>query len=286
VAGTRTLRYESETGGWEVVLAEPDVRLRRDVLVLEDYAERAAEPVRQRHLPPLFIPLIVNFGPPYRLLDPHDSGVAAQYGSFTSGLGETGAVTESPGTARCVQVNLTPLGARRVFGVPMHELADQVVPLADLFGREAEHLEERLAEAPHATARLSLVESFISARLADAAAPRPDVAYAWRRLSETGGSLRIGTLAAELGCSRKHLAGQFRDQLGLAPKAAARLLRFNRALRLVERGLDGAEVAFRCGYADQAHFVKEFRRFSGSTPAALATTAEVRFLQDADGLAA
>jgi AraC-like DNA-binding protein len=179
-------------------------------------------------------------------------------------------VTESPGTASCVQVNLTPLGARRFLGLPMHELADRVVPLADVLGRAADRLEEQLADARDAEARLALVESLLVGRLADAAPARPDVAYGWRRLEETGGRLRIGALADELGCSRRHLNAQFRDHVGLPPKVVARLIRFNRALPLVERGVAGVEVAYRCGYADQAHLVNEFRRFSGSTPAAFA----------------
>jgi AraC-like DNA-binding protein len=279
-AGTRVIRHESDRGCWELAVREPDASLRGDVLVVEDYEERVAGPVRQRHLPPVFVPLILNFGPPYRVLDPADPAVSAERGSFTGGLSESGAVTESPGTARCVQVNLTPLGARRVLGVPMHELLDRVVPLDDLLGREAGRLEERLAEAPDAGARLSIAESFLRARLAATAPPRPDVVYAWGRLSETGGRVRIGALASELGCSRKHLAAQFHDQVGLPPKAVARLVRFNRALRLLERGVEGSEVAFRCGYSDQAHFVNEFRRFSGITPTALARDARVPFVQD------
>ena len=278
---TRVARQESDAGRWQLVLREPDTRLRGDVLVLEDYDERVGEPVRQRHLPPTFVPLIFNFGPPYRLLDPVHPGASSEYGSFTGGLSESGAVTESSGRALCVQANLTPLGARRVLGVPMAELAERVVPLADVVGGVADRLEERLAETDDVNARLALVEGFLLARLADAAPARPDVAYAWRRLVETGGRLRIGALAAELGCSRKHLTAQFREHVGLQPKVAARLVRFNRALRLVQRGLDGADVAHRCGYTDQAHLVREFRRFSGSTPAAFAQAEEVQFLQDA-----
>ncbi len=285
-ARTRVIRHENDTGSWELAVRKPDARLRADVLVVEDYAEGVVGPVRQRHLPPVFIPLILNFGPPYRVLDPFDPAVFAERGSFAGGLSESGAVTESPGSARCVQVNLTPLGARRVLGVPMHELCDRVVPLDDVLGREAGRLEERLAEAPDAGTRLSLVESFLCGRLADAVSARPDVTYAWRRLAETSGRLRIGALAAELGCSRKHLAEQFHDQVGLAPKAVARLVRFNDALRLLQRGLASAEVAFRCGYSDQAHFVNEFRRFSGTTPTAFARAAEVPFVQDGAALAA
>jgi AraC-like DNA-binding protein len=285
-AATRVIRHESESGGWALALRAPDSRLRAEVLVLEDYDERMAEPVRRRHLPAGFVPPILNTGPPYRLLDAADPAVSAAYGSFTAGLGESGAVSESSGTARCVQVNLTPLGAYRLLGVPMHELRDRVVPLADVFGGPAERLEERLANTSGSDARLAIVESFLLARLAETAPARPDVAYAWRRLAETGGRLRIGALAAELGCSRKHLASHFRDHVGLPPKAVARLLRFNKALRFLEGGLRAAEVAYRCGYTDQAHFVNEFRRFSGSTPGAFARTPEVPFLQDADARAA
>ncbi|MGH7357899.1 MAG: helix-turn-helix domain-containing protein, partial [Candidatus Rokuibacteriota bacterium] len=178
-------------------------------------------------------------------------------------------------------INLTPLGARRFLGLPMHELVDRVVPLADVLGPSALRLEEQLADARGPDARLALVESFLTARIGAAEPVRPDVAYAWSRLEQTGGRVRIGALAAELGCSRKHLGVQFRDHIGLLPKAVARLLRFNRALSLVERGLDGAEIAHGCGYSDQAHFVKEFHRFSGSTPAAFARDAQVQFLQDA-----
>jgi AraC-like DNA-binding protein len=284
-AATRVIRHESDSGRWVLSLRKPDPRLRAEILVLEDYDEHMAEPVRHRHLPAGFVPLILNTGPPYRLLDAAAPADTAEYGSFTAGLGESGAVSESSGTARCVQVNLTPLGAHRLLGVPMRELTDRIVPLADVVDDTAE-LEERLANASGADARLAIVESFLLARLAETAPARPDVAYAWRRLAETGGRLRIGALAAELGCSRKHLAAHFRDHVGLPPKAAARLLRFNRALRLLESGIQGAEVAYRCGYTDQAHFVNEFRRFSGSTPGAFARTPEVPFLQDADARAA
>ena len=97
----------------------------------------------------------------------------------------------------------------------------------------------------------------------------------------------MGALAAELGCSRKHLGVQFREHIGLAPKAAARLVRFNHALRLVRDGGRTADVAQACGYADQAHLTREFRGFSGSTPRELvprlaAESAEtaVQFVQD------
>jgi AraC-like DNA-binding protein len=270
----RVVRSETEAGTWELALRPPHRRLAPDVLVLEDYREQLAEPMRERHLPAPFVVLILSFGPRY-VVD------GTPRSSFVGPLSGKAGATESSGGARCVQVNLTPLGARRLLGTPLHELGAGVVELADVIGRDAERIEERLADEPETAARLALVEELLRARLAAAPPARPDVAFAWRRLEETCGRVRIGALAAELGCSRKHLTARFHDQIGLAPKAAARLLRFDAALALVRAGRGGAEIAARCGYADQAHLVNEFRAFSGTTPAAFARSPEVRFLQDA-----
>ncbi len=82
--------------------------------------------------------------------------------------------------------------------------------------------------------------------------------------------MRISSLAAELGCSRKHLAGRFRLQVGLPPKTVARMARFQGALALSTRTAapDWAEIAAACFYADQAHLTREFGAFAGASPAA------------------
>jgi len=96
---------------------------------------------------------------------------------------------------------------------------------------------------------------------------RPEVGYAWDRLEETGGTLRIGELAREVGWSRRHLAELFRVETGVAPKAAARLIRFERACdRLRGPGRPTlAAVAADAGYVDQAHLSRDFRDLAGMT---------------------
>jgi AraC-like DNA-binding protein len=280
--GTMTLaRYEGD--GWRLFTRRPEPALRGHVVELEGFEERAAAPLRRRHLPATFVPLILNFGAPWRLFDPADERRVVQQSSFVSGLGEAGGMTEAAGEALCVQVNLTPLGARRVLGVPMHELENREVSLDDMLGREAERLEERLFEASDWASRLDLVEGFLAARLDGAPPVRPDVVRAWGRLEETGGRLRVEALASELRCSRKHLATQFRDYVGPSPKTAARILRFNRLLRLIAREPrpGWAELAASCGYADQAHLSREVRRLAGCTPRQLAGETAVTFVQDA-----
>jgi AraC-like DNA-binding protein len=150
----------------------------------------------------------------------------------------------------------------------MSEVAHRVVDLEDVFGPRAPALVEQLYEAPGWDARFTLLDSAIAARLGKHLPASPDVAWAWRRLTETEGLVTIGTLTEELGCSRRHLTARFREQVGMPPKTLARILRFERAVRRLREGGNAslAELAYECGYYDQAHFNRDFRRFAGITP--------------------
>jgi AraC-like DNA-binding protein len=119
--------------------------------------------------------------------------------------------------------------------------------------------------------RFDRLDAELLARLQGAAAPRPDVAFAWSRLQQTHGALGIGALCAELGCSRRHLAGRFAHDIGLPPKAVARVLRFRRVVALLHG--EGArapgrlgELAAAAGFYDQPHLNREFRALAGVTP--------------------
>ncbi len=155
-----------------------------------------------------------------------------------------------------------------LLGVPMDELSALVVPLEDVLGPTAPLLVERLAEAAGWTARFDLLDALIGARVEEAREPSPDVAWAWHRLVETSGRLPIGALAGELGCSRRHLIARFREAIGPAPKTAARIMRFRRAVDRL--GLDDGsrlgEIALDCGFYDQPHLNRDFRELAGTTP--------------------
>jgi AraC-like DNA-binding protein len=199
-----------------------------------------------------------------------------------------------------VQLDLTPLGAHAVFGVAMHELAGRCVALEDLIGeRPAAGLVERLAGAEGWRERFPILDGFVTERAAAARGPTPDAVWAWRRLEETGGRLTVEALARELGCSRRHLAARFREQVGLPPKTVARIVRFHRATRLLRTEGDArwAEIAHECGYSDQSHFNRDFRDLAGTSPSAfmasqlpgdvgVAADAEFPFVQDAAAAAA
>ncbi|MFF3774494.1 helix-turn-helix domain-containing protein [Streptomyces sp. NPDC002232] len=99
----------------------------------------------------------------------------------------------------------------------------------------------------------------------------PEVAFAWRRTRTSQGRTRVEGLADEVGWSRKRLSARFRSQLGITPKRAARLVRFDHAARLLAAGHAVAGVAAESGYADQSPLHREVRSFTGLTPTAIAT---------------
>lgn len=235
------------------------------------YSERTLHPLRRRELPaPQFV-MILEFGPPLRVLDSgREVGGNRYQGGFVAGLDDTFTITEHDGYQAGIQVNLTPLGARALLQRPLHELTHRVVSLPDLLPGQR-LLADRLASARGWRERFEIVERLLRERLARAAHPNAAAAWASARIEQAAGRLDIGALAAELGHSRKHVAALFHEHVGLSPKAYAGLVRFDRLSQRLRAPGAGtwAELAFELGYADQAHLARQVRRFTGCTPTLL-----------------
>ena len=264
------VRHESGAGAWELFRCRPDAALAPYVCEYHGYRETTAVTVRRIEVAMPAAVLILNFGPRWRIGDGHAPDCLAPFGSFVAGLYSTYAISENTGPSHCLQINLTPLGARRVFGMPMRDLSERVVDAADALGIEGRALEAKLVEAAGWPQRFAIADRFLLRRLAAASPVAPFALQAMRRLTQTHGALAIGALATELDVSRKHLAIVFHREIGLPPKTFARLLRFHRAAGVLTARATPrfAEVAHECGYYDQAHLTADFQQFAGMTPAA------------------
>lgn len=187
--------------------------------------------------------------------------------AWLGGLSSTYTVVGVGETYGSIDLKLHPLGAYRLVGFPLSELAGACVSLEDVFGADGLRLATRLRELEDWDARFDLLERFLLERLAAGPEVDPAVAWAWQRLQQTAGRVRIETLAAELGASRRYLARRFDEQVGLSPKKVARLLRFADARRRIEHTPSRwAQIACDAGYADQPHLNREFQQFAGTTP--------------------
>jgi AraC-like DNA-binding protein len=181
--------------------------------------------------------------------------------------------TLSPG-ATIVSLRLRPESAAAVLGLPMYELADQIVSLEDVLP-ETRFLCERIATEPMRA--VAALEGAVSARLASDAATDRMVAFGVQRL--TARATRVSSVAASMFMSERQLRRRFRAAVGLSPKALERVLRFQRFLALVHTGgwnrLGLARTAAALGYADQAHLTRECVRLSGLPPAKLIRQSDI-----------
>jgi AraC-like DNA-binding protein len=227
------------------------------VLRLAGFSERGV-PLRRREVPLAGAVIVLSLGPDLWV----DGGWT---GSFAAGLYDRPVVTGHGGEQVGLQLDISPLTARGLLAVPMDELFNRTVALEDVLPG-ARELTERVAQAPDWAARRAVVGAFLARREPPPVAP--EVRHAHNRLVAGHGAVRVEALAAETGWSRRHLGERFRRDVGMTPKAFARLLRFQRAVGLLRAGESLAGAAYVCGYADQPHMNREFRAFLGTPPGA------------------
>jgi AraC-like DNA-binding protein len=241
-----------------------------------------------RGLPSPWLTLIVTLDDPLLVGWPGRDVVS--YDALVGGLHTRPAQVVHPGRQSGVQVALSPLGARTLLGLPAGALAETDLPLRDLLGGPCvDALRERLLAAPTWPARFAVLDEALLRLAADGGRgsrgrPPPEVERAWRVLAGRGGAVGVRDLAADVGWSERRLLTRFRAEVGLAPKQAARVVRFDAARReLFARAAAGrpvalADLAADHGYFDQAHLAREFRELAHAAPTLLLAE-ERRFVQ-------
>jgi AraC-like DNA-binding protein len=280
-AGVETIVHASDAGSWTLWRRLPAPALRGWLVEYQGYVERGGRPVRRRELPSPVIPLILNLGEPFISHDiDRPERVRWLRQSFTAGLHQRYALVGSTGSADCLQVDMTPLAARRLFGLPMRELTDAIVELDDLPLGWLRELTGRLADIADWPGRFALLDTVLLERLLAAPPPPRRVTLAWQLLAQSRGTVPIARLAGALEISRGQLNRLFLDGVGLPAKTAARLFRFTAAIEAMQGGERLADVAAGAGYYDQPHFNRECLAFAGESPTALAR----RVLADGTGV--
>ncbi|MGW7006857.1 helix-turn-helix domain-containing protein [Streptomyces sp. NPDC054933] len=240
------------------------------------YRQAGIAPARHRGLPSPYLTLIVTLDDPLVVAGHPDHRQApGVYASLLGGLHRAPALITHPGRQSGVQVALSPLGARSLLGLPAGELANIDAPADAVLGRRIESLRAGMVEASDWQQRFALLDAWLTGLIRPDRAVPPEVARAWELLLRSGGAMSAAALADEVGWSGRHLASRFRTEIGLSPKAAARVVRFDRARRVIGDlarrpgpGTDPtlAEIAVTYGYFDQAHLARDFRELAGCAP--------------------
>jgi AraC-like DNA-binding protein len=159
-------------------------------------------------------------------------------------------------------------GLHRLFGVPMAELADRAYDARSVIGPVVSEIEQKLADASSFPERIRVASDFLLRHLGERASPDAVAAVANRFLLERG-ALRVDEAAASAGLSVRQFERRFAEQVGLAPKRYARIVRFSAALeaKVTAPGRLWTDIAHDFGYYDQMHMVRDFERFAGESPA-------------------
>ncbi len=254
--------------GWELAVRPTPIAVNDLVVSWCGFAEYSLDPVFRSELGTVAVVMIFGIGQPVHA---YRGSASRASSSFVAGMGSQVTTTRHSGSQCGVEVRLSPLGAYRLLRTPLTELTDQVVPLAEVWGQGSDEIIERVNGALTWADRLDVIEQAVTSRAAVTEHnPNPDseVAAAWERLQRCNGDVAVSELLALTGWSRRRLAERFRQQIGMTPKAVARLLRFRHAVALLHRAghRSMASIALWCGYYDQAHLNREFREFAGCSP--------------------
>ena len=253
-------------------------RLRPFVSGYVDFDMGGWPPGRHRGLPDASLELVVSVGAPLTVRRDGHADVVAP--ATVAGLRSSPVEVIHDGTQRGVHLALTPRGSRALLGLPAAALAQGVWSLEEVAGRRAHELTDRLAGAPDAAGRATVLDTVLGGWAADEDYP-PVVDAVWRRLAGSAGRVPVARIAAEVGLGRRHLAQLVRGELGLTPKTVARIFRFGRARSCLREGQNPglAQTAVACGYFDQAHLTNDWKQLGGCTPGEWMSE-ELRFLQD------
>ncbi|MBW4422423.1 MAG: helix-turn-helix domain-containing protein [Myxacorys californica WJT36-NPBG1] len=253
---------------WEYVAGMPSDNLKSWACSYSGYSEDVGRSVCRLEVPRDRVTVILGFGDRLQI-NPVDLKTSpVNYQAFVVGLGEAPLLVKHDGFQRCIEIELLPWVANKLFRGASAEFTQGVVALEDIWRSQVNLLVEQLSQMSSWQKRFALVDQFFSERFAESNQTiRSEIQWAWNQLEQYGGCIPIQQLAKMLGWSDRYFAARFREQIGITPKAAARRIRFTRAhrqLTLSDNSL--STIAANCGYSDQSHFTREFHFFSGCSP--------------------
>jgi AraC-like DNA-binding protein len=240
----------------------------RKIWVLRGPAERSVG-APEVVAPDGCVELVLNFADPFEQVCQSGGRVEVRRQPRTILVGEVGrpVAIRPSGVVDLLGVRFEPGGAYAALGDAFAELAGEVWDGEAVLPRPLREAVRRVAGEGTDERRSALLESALIACVA--ARPPGDgvVEAAVRLVVQSGGAISVAGLERRVGLSERQIERRFARQVGLSPKTLGVIVRFQRVLTEIQRGSPSwADVAVGAGYADQAHLIRHFRRFTGTTP--------------------
>lgn len=232
--------------------------------------EGGQTPRKERIVPSGTMELVINLrDDEVRIYDPDQPEKHRRFsGAVQSGTYSSIFVVDAMQHESMLGVHFKPGGAFPFLGALASELSDAHANLADLWGRSALDLRERLCTVSSHRKRFQVMEEVLTCRLRRSQKSHRAVSIALHLLGPAGTGASIRDVARQIGMCQRRFTRVFAAQVGLPPKLFSRILRFQRARALADQAekLDWAQLASTCGYFDQSHLINDFQEFSGLSP--------------------
>jgi AraC-like DNA-binding protein len=200
-----------------------------------------------------------------QLAQSFDSTYGGVIGLFTQGNGDL----VFNGHFIFFEVMFKPNGFNKIFGIPPREVNNQLVFAENIFVADTKFFYEQLCEAKSLNEMCSRADAFLSSHLDKQKTIYNDSITAVSNIIvKKAGMVNVDALAYDANMSIRSFERHFIEQVGLPPKLFCNITRFNHALALRFKNphMDWTCIALSCGYYDQNHLIKDFKKFAGDTP--------------------
>lgn len=232
---------------------------------LESPKEKTAE--KQTIVPDGSMEMIFHYGDLYKqYLDNGNSIIQPR--CFVIGQLTRPLEIEPTGETRIFSVRFHPEGFLPFTTVPIKEMENTAVLLEKLLGKAGQEIGQQILNANSTSDKIKLIEKFLLDRLTNIETIDRVVRSTVETIITANGKLPVDELSRLTKVNRRQLLRKFSSAIGLSPKQLSRTIRLQAALKmlLIDQFSNLSELAYENEYYDQAHFIKEFKEFTGSTP--------------------
>ncbi len=152
--------------------------------------------------------------------------------------------------------------------MPLHELTDCVVDGELVLSNEIINMREKILSLPVISQKFLYAEQHLLKQFGKSLEPNPFIDFAVNKILQSPNQITIEYLSNKVGYSQKHFIQMFKENVGLTPKSFLKIIRFQKAIQEIEacKKINWPGIAYESGYYDQAHFINDFKNFSGFTP--------------------
>jgi AraC-like DNA-binding protein len=229
--------------------------------------EAQPQPVCQRVVPDGCMELIFHYGDPYRQFFENGTSII-QPRSFVFGQITNYIEIAPTGVTGIIAARFLPDGLSPLIDIPVSILGNKAVPLDQVFGDEGPKLEVSIFSSKDHEERIVVLEKFLLARLSDPVRIDLISKNCVDLLMESQGQLGMNELADRMNIHRRSIERKFTSAIGMSPKQLARVIRLQSTLRMLGKKefTSLTSLAYENGYYDQAHFIRDFRDFTGMSP--------------------